>query len=58
MSIIDISEKDKINFKCFKFNDGSIYYGEVGWLDQLNNIVKTLFLCFPTRLKLTHIAAT
>lgn len=41
MNIFDLSEKDKINFKCYKFNDNSVYYGEVGWVDHLNNIVKT-----------------
>jgi hypothetical protein len=36
---IDISELDKTNFKCYKFPDGSIYYGEVAYLNE-GNIIK------------------
>lgn len=30
---IDINEIDKTNFKCFKFPDGSIFYGEIAYID-------------------------
>jgi hypothetical protein len=36
---IDISEIDKVNLKCYKFEDGSIYLGEIGYVDNLNNLV-------------------
>lgn len=39
---IDISEIDKSNFKCYKFPDDSIYYGEISYLDEMNNLVKDL----------------
>ena len=34
MSIIDISESDKTKFKCYKFDDGSLYYGETEYVDE------------------------
>jgi hypothetical protein len=40
--MIDISEEDKTNFKCFKFPDGSLYYGEIGYVDEMNNYVLLL----------------
>ena len=31
---------DKKNFKCYKFeNENSYYYGEVVYLDEMNNII-------------------
>jgi hypothetical protein len=42
MNIIDINEIDKTDFKCFKFPDGSIYYGQTEYLDEFNNIIKNL----------------
>lgn len=42
MSVVDISEKDKSGFKCYKFGDNSIYYGEIVHLDEFNNIIKDL----------------
>ena len=35
----EISEIDKSNFKCFKFDDGSVYFGEIAYVDHLNNLV-------------------
>ncbi len=37
MSIIDISESDKTKFKCYKFDDGSLYYGETEYVDENKN---------------------
>ena len=42
MNIIDINEIDKTNFKCYKFEDESIYYGEISYLDEFNNLVVDL----------------
>jgi hypothetical protein len=39
MNSIDISEFDKTNFKCYKYPDGSIYYGEVVYVDEQDNLV-------------------
>jgi hypothetical protein len=39
---IDINEVDKSHFKCFKFDDGSVYYGEFAYVDSLNNLVSDL----------------
>jgi hypothetical protein len=36
---IDINEIDKSLFKCYKFPDGSIYYGEVGLVDPITHTV-------------------
>jgi hypothetical protein len=36
---IDISEIDKANLKCFKFDDGSVFFGEIAYVDHLNNLV-------------------
>ena len=37
MSIIDISDIDKTKFKCYKFDDGSLYYGETEYIDENKN---------------------
>jgi hypothetical protein len=29
---------DKSNFVCLKFNDGSLYYGEIAYIDEHGNI--------------------
>ena len=34
-----INAEDKSRFKCFKFADGSVYYGEISYIDQKNTIV-------------------
>jgi hypothetical protein len=36
---IDINEVDKSHFKCFKYPDSSIYYGEVGYMDSVTHAV-------------------
>lgn len=36
---IDLNEVDKTNFKCFKFQDGSLYYGELAYVDPVNDSV-------------------
>ena len=35
----DIKDCDKSNFKCMKFPDNSIYYGEVAYFDKNANLV-------------------
>ena len=35
----DFSELDKTNFKCYKFPDGNIYYGEVAFMNPEGQIV-------------------
>jgi len=35
----NINEIDKTHFKCYKFDDGTVYYGEIAYLDEFNNIV-------------------
>ena len=35
----DFSELDKTNFKCYKFPDGNIYYGEVAFMNPEGKIV-------------------
>ena len=35
--IIDISEVDKTKFKCYKFEEGSLYYGETEYVDEHKN---------------------
>ena len=42
MNSIDINEVDKSQFKCYKFPDGSIYFGEVAYLDESENFVHDL----------------
>lgn len=39
MKTIDIHTVDKSQFKCFKLEDDSMYYGEIEYLDEFNNIV-------------------
>ncbi len=39
MKTIDINQVDKKHFKCYKFDDESVYYGEIGYLDEFNNLV-------------------
>ena len=34
-----IEMEDKSRFKCFKFGDGSVYYGEIAYVDNANKIV-------------------
>ena len=37
---LDFKEIAKQNFKCIQMGDGSIYYGELEWLDpETNEIV-------------------
>jgi hypothetical protein len=36
----DMSKVDKTNFKCIKFEDGSIYYGDIKYKDTNGKIVK------------------
>ena len=36
---VDISDSDKTNFRCYKLHDNSVYYGEIAYLDEFNNIV-------------------
>ena len=38
-----VNAVDKTNFVCFKFPDGSVYYGEIAYIDQNNKIVWTEF---------------
>jgi hypothetical protein len=42
MKTIDINEIDKSNFKCYKFQDNSVYYGEISHLDEFNNLITDL----------------
>ena len=35
----EFSKIDRSSFVCLKFEDGSIYYGEVAWFDEQNNEV-------------------
>lgn len=42
MNTIDINNIDKTNFKCYKFDDGTVYYGEIAYLDEFNNIISDL----------------
>jgi len=39
MKSFDINEIDKTHFKCYKFEDNSVYYGEISFLDELHNLV-------------------
>jgi len=34
-----ISGEDRTHFKCFKFGDGAVYYGEIAYIDSNNKIV-------------------
>jgi len=36
---IDINEIDKTKFKCYKFPDNSLYYGEIGYMDPITYAV-------------------
>ena len=50
---IDISEVSKAKFKCFKFDDSSIYYGETEYVDESKNnmIVNFFYLILGYRYK-------
>jgi hypothetical protein len=39
MDTIDINDYDKSHFECYKFPDGSIYFGEIGYLDPVTGTV-------------------
>ena len=34
-----INNEDRTHFKCFKFLDDSVYYGEIAYLDASDKIV-------------------
>ena len=53
MKTVDINSIDKKNFKCYKFhNDKSFYYGEVAYLDEMNNIIEENILTEDMKIKL------
>jgi len=55
---IDINEVDKTKFKCFKFPDSSIYFGEIGYMDPITHAVlleKDLNLLSEDKIKLLKI---
>jgi hypothetical protein len=35
----DFVDEDKTNFKCFKFPNGNIYYGEIAYVNDKNEII-------------------
>lgn len=39
ISTIDLNEYDKSNFKCFKFPDNSIYFGEIAYIDPTTHAI-------------------
>ena len=39
-----ISTEDRTHFKCFKFPDGAVYYGEIAYVDPSNKIVRFVLL--------------
>ena len=55
MSIIDISEKDKTYFKCYKFEDSSIYYGEVALIDDKGTVIEDVDAYHDDKAKLKNI---
>lgn len=40
--MVDLSEIDKKTWKCYKFDDNSVFYGSTGYVDETNTLIKDL----------------